>query len=77
MKFSKFKKAILRGEEEFKLTNDEAHFLKGTRVTLECDDGSDSPWFTNPDIDGGKPHCVAVYNIKRLKKNKKKEKENE
>ena len=77
MKKAKFREVVAKGEVEFKVKkSSDIWFDEGTIVTLFKNDGSDSPWFVASEYGEGARHGVSINDIKRLKKNKRKEKEN-
>jgi len=67
MERKKFKEVVANSEY--------TGFDEGTIVTLSGDDSSECPWFVSSEYDSGQRHAAYIRDIKRLKKNKRKEKE--
>ena len=82
MKQKKFREVVAKGEVEFKVKKnvDDDNFMNGEIVVLRDNDGTRCPGFVHK-VDssnrGADISYLYVREIQRLKKNKKKEKENE
>ena len=80
MKLAKFREVVAKGEVEFKVKKgvNDYSFMDGEIVVLRDNDGTGCLGFVhkvdscNKDADIS---CLYVYEIQRLKKNKRKEKE--